>query len=69
MGVEKYGTVFVSATVSRTVHLQECQSLESYHCNSYHCFFVLSQHKIIELKTKEYKELAEHVKTEMEKLV
>ncbi|CAH3174183.1 unnamed protein product [Porites evermanni] len=26
-------------------------------------------HKIIELKTKEYKELAEHVKTEMEKLV
>ena len=46
-------------------------SQESYHCNSYHCFvfFVLFQHKIIELKTKEYKELAEHVKTEMEKLV
>ena len=32
-------------------------------------FFILFQHKIIELKTKEYKELAEHVKTEMEKLV
>lgn len=32
-------------------------------------FLILFQHKIIELKTKEYKELAEHVKTEMEKLV
>ena len=27
------------------------------------------QQKIIELRTKEYKELAEHVKSEMEKLV
>ena len=59
--------------VSRAVHLKECPSsfqLERYHWNSYHYFFkILFQHKIIELKTKEYKELAEHVKTEMEKLV